>query len=111
MEEKIQSRLRELQSDDLFHEGQDLRLLFAKILKMSELISNEHLKERKYFKDIESPNLGKTTVPGFPWKFSSNPNSILSPAPTLGEDNQKVYSQLLGLSKEELTQLRSKGVI
>ncbi len=111
LEEKIQSRLRELHSDDLFREGQDLRLLFAKILKMSELMSNDHLEERKYFKQVNIPSLGQTTIPGFPWKFSDYPNTTLSPSPALGEHNQKVYSGLLGLSSEELMQLRNQEVI
>jgi len=44
-------------------------------------------------------------------KFSKTPGSIRMPAPCLGEHNQYVFGELLGLSQEEMVQLEEEGII
>jgi len=44
-------------------------------------------------------------------KLSKTPGSIRKPAPCLGEDNEYVLGELLGLSSEEMDQLEKEGVI
>ena len=44
-------------------------------------------------------------------KFSRTPGTIRRPAPTLGQHNQQVLSELLGLSPADLAELESNGVI
>ena len=44
-------------------------------------------------------------------KFSKTPGSIRTPAPCLGEHNQYVFGDLLGLSQEEIAQLEEEGII
>jgi len=50
-------------------------------------------------------------VPGSPIKMSLTPGEVRSPGPSLGRDNEEVYSALLGLSREDLLSLKGKGVI
>ncbi len=44
-------------------------------------------------------------------KLSKTPGSIRMPAPCLGEHNQYVFGELLGLSQEEMAQLEEEGII
>jgi formyl-CoA transferase len=43
--------------------------------------------------------------------YSETPWRISRRAPLIGEHNREVYEKELGLSKEELTDLRAKGII
>lgn len=45
------------------------------------------------------------------FRLSETPLYPLSPAPLLGQDNEYVYSQVLGLSDDEISELTVAGVI
>jgi crotonobetainyl-CoA:carnitine CoA-transferase CaiB-like acyl-CoA transferase len=67
---------------------------------------------REYFVKVEHPELGDTlTYAGAPTKLYTNPFRIRRRAPLIGEHNLEVYAGELGLSKEELTFLKSIKVI
>ena len=63
------------------------------------------------FVEVEHPAAGKMRIAGNPVKLSESEFKIHNPAPLLGQDNEKVYGQLLGLSREQLKELKSEGVI
>jgi len=60
---------------------------------------------------VEYPGLGKLPIAGIPMKLSATPGSIKGPSPGLGEHNEYVYRELLGLSAEKLSGLKQKGII
>jgi formyl-CoA transferase len=43
-------------------------------------------------------------------KLSDTPGSIRTPAPELGQHNEEVYKNLLGLSDEQLAEMKEKGI-
>jgi len=46
-----------------------------------------------------------------PWLFESGPSGQYSPAPLLGQHNDAIFRDILGLSDEELNDLRASKVI
>jgi crotonobetainyl-CoA:carnitine CoA-transferase CaiB-like acyl-CoA transferase len=50
-------------------------------------------------------------VDGLPIHLSRSDWSIARGAPCLGEHNEKVYGELLGLGRDEIGALRAEGVI
>jgi crotonobetainyl-CoA:carnitine CoA-transferase CaiB-like acyl-CoA transferase len=83
----------------------------APIQSLAEVVEDEHLRAREAFVDVEDPAAGTVKMLA-PWiRFSATPAEITSSAPTLGEHNDEVYGELLGLSDAELAQLRADGVI
>ncbi len=111
LEEKVQKALKERTSEEWFHDAQALRLLFGNVMSMEDLFHCEHLRERGYFQQVDHPVLGSIELPGFPLTFSETPHEGLKPSPTLGQHNQQVYSELLGLQSDQLRQLAAEGVI
>lgn len=80
-------------------------------LSPSELVSDPQLRERGFFVDLEHPEMSKLTLAGLPWKLSDTPKgNYLRPA-LLGEHNNYVFGELLGLSREEIKQLQEEKVI
>ncbi|MFQ5874102.1 MAG: CoA transferase [Dehalococcoidia bacterium] len=90
---------------------QALRLLFGQILTMKELFHNEHLRTRGYYQPVEHPAAGRVELPGLPWRFSDTPSDGLRPAPALGQHNEQVYAELLGLERADLARLGGSGII
>jgi crotonobetainyl-CoA:carnitine CoA-transferase CaiB-like acyl-CoA transferase len=73
------------------------------------------LKARGYYVDLPHSEIGTWPVEGFPAKLSRSPADVGGPthraAPKLGEDNNFVYGELVGLSANEIAALTEEGVI
>jgi len=76
-----------------------------------DLCEDRHLKERNALSVVEHPELGKYHLLSPPWKLLATPPKVTKCFPALGEDNDYVFGELLGLSTQEITRLKKKGVI
>jgi len=83
----------------------------APVLDLDQVKANEHARAREMFVDVNHPTLGEVSLPGFPIKFSETKGDITMPAPLLGQHNEEVYSEILGLSTEKIEELRKEGVV
>jgi crotonobetainyl-CoA:carnitine CoA-transferase CaiB-like acyl-CoA transferase len=80
-------------------------------MDMEGLADDPHLKERGFFVDMEHPEMGKLHFTGLPWKLSDTPKGNYWYPPLLGEHNEYVFGELLGMSKKEIEQLKQEEVI
>jgi benzylsuccinate CoA-transferase BbsF subunit len=77
----------------------------------SDLANDPQLNERGFFVELDHPELGKTISDAVPVRLSDTPARYTRAAPVLGQDNDYVYEELLGLSDDEVAGLRQQGVI
>ena len=75
-----------------------------------ELYNDAFLRERGMFVEVDHPQRGKFVIPGWPVKMSGSSVPVKA-APLLGQHNQEVYGELLGLDPGKVEQLRAEGVI
>jgi crotonobetainyl-CoA:carnitine CoA-transferase CaiB-like acyl-CoA transferase len=83
-------------------------------LNGKELHLDAHLKERGLFNVVDHPVVGRRPYPrAMPARFSKWPDAgkARKPAPTLGEDNERIMGGLLGMSKKELARLEEEQII
>jgi crotonobetainyl-CoA:carnitine CoA-transferase CaiB-like acyl-CoA transferase len=76
-----------------------------------DLAKDPHLRARDFFVPLEHPVLGKTVADASPIRFKKNSRGKWKAAPLLGEDNQYVYGELLGFTKEEFACYVKRGII
>lgn len=76
-----------------------------------DLFSDPHLSERGAFDIIEHPITGANVELTCPWKLSATPPRNSRHAPLLGEHNEFVFKELLGLSPEEIAELEAEKVL
>jgi crotonobetainyl-CoA:carnitine CoA-transferase CaiB-like acyl-CoA transferase len=73
------------------------------------------LKERGYFVPLPHSEIGTWPIEDFPATVQNMPLSVGGlpgrGAPCMGEDNDTVYRDVLGLSVEEIAQLREDWII
>lgn len=60
---------------------------------------------------IEDPVMGPLAIPGFPLRFSAQPELPELVAPLLGEHNAAVLEGILGYSPEQVASLAARGVL
>ena len=75
------------------------------------LETNPQLQARRYFEAPEHPVVGALPLPSWPFRYASLDRWLRTPAPTLGQDNDRVLCGLLGVSAGELHGLEAEGVI
>jgi crotonobetainyl-CoA:carnitine CoA-transferase CaiB-like acyl-CoA transferase len=78
---------------------------------IAQVAKDPHLKAREMILEVEHPVMGILPLLGFPVKLSATPGTVRLPPATLGQHNQEVYRELLGMTEEELAALRQEGVI
>jgi len=74
-----------------------------------EIFEDPQLNHRGYFQRVEHPEIGKCFQQAWPIELSESKIEIRH-APTLGEHNEYVFTQILGLSDEEFVAYLEEGV-
>ena len=75
------------------------------------LALDPHMEARGVFTEVDHPVLGKRVVVAPHWRMSETPARITEPAPLLGEHNEYVFGELLGMADDEIAELEKDGAI
>jgi crotonobetainyl-CoA:carnitine CoA-transferase CaiB-like acyl-CoA transferase len=98
-------------ADELVEKGQLMHFPWATVDSVDRVAQNPQLAEREFFVDVPHPELGVSfKYPGAPYRFTRSPWQLRTRAPLAGEHNEEIYCGELGLSKEEMAELASKGI-
>ena len=79
---------------DLYRAAQQNRIPFAPINTMRSLYESEHLRERRFFVELEQPGIGRLRLPGMASRYGNSSWAIRRPAPRLGEHNREVFGRV-----------------
>ncbi len=96
---------------DIMEKCQEAGCPVTAVFTVAEAAEHEHLRERDYIVEVEHPVLGKLRDLGAPFKLPESPGGPERGAPLIGQHNDEVYTELLGLKAEELTRLHGEGVV
>lgn len=81
------------------------------VMNLEDQFRDPHLRAREVHLECEHPKVGIEWLHGIPWRLSETPGRIHRPAPLLGEHNQYVFGELLGLPSSEVQRLMDAGAI
>jgi crotonobetainyl-CoA:carnitine CoA-transferase CaiB-like acyl-CoA transferase len=84
------------------------------VLDSKDLLFGPHLRERQFYEVVRHhPSTGMPPLPyaGRPWKLSETPAVPPKAAPVMGEHNDLVLQELLGITWAEIETLENSGVI
>lgn len=111
LDEIINDWTRERDAYEVMEQLQKAGIAAAPSLSSEGLFKDPHLRERKVFRSVRHPVIGDNWVISPPWTLSETPAEIHRHAPLLGEHNEYVFGQLLGMSREEIKKLEEEEVI
>jgi crotonobetainyl-CoA:carnitine CoA-transferase CaiB-like acyl-CoA transferase len=98
--------------DELYRGALDRRILLYPVYDMAEIVASPQLESRKFWVDVEHPELGTTIrYPGSFALSSEIPLRVYRRPPLIGEHNEEIYSGELGFSPGELAQLSEARII
>jgi crotonobetainyl-CoA:carnitine CoA-transferase CaiB-like acyl-CoA transferase len=87
------------------------RVPCAPVLTLHEAMAHPHLRERGTVRRVKDRLIGEFDIPGLPAKFSRWPDRTSVAADLLGEHNEAVLRELLGLSDAEIAELYAGKVL
>ena len=87
------------------------KLAMGQLRSVSEVAQTDWAKERNAFVEISDRGTGKVKLPNSPWIFSGSDTSTRGVAKYRGEDNAKVFSELLGLSETQIEDLYQRDIL
>jgi benzylsuccinate CoA-transferase BbsF subunit len=90
---------------------QDVGVAAMPVLDGQALVRDPHLHARGVLQSVNHPAIGENLTVSPPWRFSRTPTPIDGPGPLLGEHNQYVLGELLGMPSEEIEKLVAEEVV
>ena len=83
----------------------------AAVRNAVEVMNDPHMHERGMLQRLDHPALGPIVVPNSPLRLHGADGVAPVPSPALGQHNQQVYGDWLGLGADALSALRQAGAI
>ena len=96
--------------EEIYHHGQRAGVPSGFVASMRDIATSPQYQERGFFEELDYPGIGPVLHPGVPFKLGKLPTS-LGRAPLLGEHNDDILVQRLGLDGVGLEGLRRRGVV
>jgi crotonobetainyl-CoA:carnitine CoA-transferase CaiB-like acyl-CoA transferase len=79
------------------------------VLSPEEMHEDPQMAHRHHDWKLEHPTMGLRTYDSAAFKLSKTPGELTKASPCLGEDNEYVFRDILGLSEEEYIELLADG--
>jgi crotonobetainyl-CoA:carnitine CoA-transferase CaiB-like acyl-CoA transferase len=84
----------------------------ARVLTSVKMYSDPHLQARRFYQEIPHARAGLRKYAGWPMRFSNGPSTHhRMGAPTLGEHNQEILLEELGLDMKQIDELDQSNII
>jgi benzylsuccinate CoA-transferase BbsF subunit len=111
LDRKISQWTMQYEPQELMETLQKTGVAAVAVMTTEDQYFDPHFKERESYIEIEHPLVGLEALYGIPWRLSDTPGKIVRPAPSLGEDNDYVFKELLGLNEKDMDRLVKEKVI
>ncbi len=95
----------------LFHALQAAGVPAGPLQTAAERVRCPHLNARGFFEEMENPSTGKHLYPGLIWRMARTPSHLRRPPVRLGQDNERLYLDLLGLDRKTYDERRARGLV
>ena len=81
------------------------------VMNIADQFADPHLNARATYVEIDHPHVGAEMLYGVPWLFSKTPGAVRAPAPLLGQHNEYVLTELLGMDDATVRRLSDEQVV
>ena len=106
---RLQEWIAERDAEEALAVMAEAGVVASRIFDVSDIVADPIYAERGDIATVEDPDLGPIRMQAAVPRFENRPGGIWRSAPRLGEDNDLVFGDWLGIPAEELERLRSQG--
>ncbi len=102
-------RIRKYASHELMQYLQSYGVPAGVVQTAEDMHNDPQMKHRGHYWKLEHPTMGLRTYDGPSFRLSATPAELTKAAPLLGEDNERVFKEILGMSDERFVELLADG--
>lgn len=105
--------LRDLTVEEALERLREKRVACDSVPEINQVLEDPQLKFRGMIQELYHPKSGATGIKtaGFPIHFTESRAGLTEPAPYPGQHNKEIYGRLLGVSDQDLLNLKDEGII
>jgi CoA:oxalate CoA-transferase len=112
---EFEEEMNELMRGRTTHEWMQLfdtnGIMYGPVNNIEQVLNDPQVLARDMVLKVEHSRAGSLKVVGTPMKFSRTPCKITKASPEIGEHNEDIFLKLLGMSTDELEELRTAKII
>lgn len=83
----------------------------GKIYRAPEMLEDPHFAARESIVSVPHPDFGRIRMQNVAPRLSESPGRIRAPSPALGQHNDEIYLEFLGMPRERFERLKASRVI
>jgi CoA:oxalate CoA-transferase len=107
----VQAWCKEKTVDEVFAVLKKFQVPCSPLPTFDQVAGDPHLLSREMIVEVDQPVSGKVKLSGSVYKMSKTPGDRKMRVPEVGEHNQEIYSEFLGINEGEFKKLKEEGVI
>jgi crotonobetainyl-CoA:carnitine CoA-transferase CaiB-like acyl-CoA transferase len=99
------------EADDVLKTMEEAGVPAGKLFTAKDMVEDPHYAARENIVEVEDPEIGAFPMQNVVPRLSRTPGRVRRTGPRLGEHNDEVYGEVLGLGEQERDELRERGII
>jgi crotonobetainyl-CoA:carnitine CoA-transferase CaiB-like acyl-CoA transferase len=111
LDEEISCWTQERVVDEVLEVMREAGVPAGKLFTAKDMVEDAHYAARENIVEVEDPEIGPFPMQNVVPHLSRTPGKVRRTGPRLGEHNDEVYGEVLGLGEKERDGLRERGVI
>lgn len=111
LDELVATWTRTLTGPELEQLMADSGIPSGKIYRAAEMLEDAHFQAREAIVKTLHPVFGEMRMQNVAPKLSATPGAVRTPGPELGQHNEEIYGEILGMSTGHMSELRDRGII
>lgn len=111
LDEIVAQWFREHDFDDICRRFEEGEVVHGPVLDIADIFSNPQYLARESITSVADPDFGTVRMQNAIPFFDRTPGRVRHPGRPLGADNEEIYCGELDMTREELADLKARGVI
>jgi succinyl-CoA---D-citramalate CoA-transferase len=111
LDELICGWTRQRSADEVMEVMRVANVPAGKLFTAEDMLSDEQYAARRNIVDVEDPDIGPFPMQNVVPRLSETPGRVRWTGPKLGQHNEEVFTEVLGMDEEDLDGLRERGIV
>jgi succinyl-CoA---D-citramalate CoA-transferase len=111
LDDEISNWTKERAVEEVLETMEEAGVPAGKLFTAKDMVEDPHYAARENVVEIEDPEIGPFPMQNVVPRLNRTPGKVRRTGPRLGEHNDEVYGEILGLDEKERDGLRERGVI
>jgi succinyl-CoA--D-citramalate CoA-transferase len=111
LDELISGWTRQRTAEEVLEVMREASVPAGKLFTAEDMLSDEQYAARQNIVEVEDPEIGPFPMQNVVPRLSETPGRVRWTGPKLGQHNDEVFKEVLGMSEDELEGLRRRGIV